>query len=35
VNYGGSLDELNGKRMKDLYKISRVETFVEVRIVYH
>jgi hypothetical protein len=37
---GGSLDELNRRAManlkvKDCYNISRVETFVEVRIVYN
>lgn len=37
---GGSIDELNRRVMgnikaKDLYRIKRVETFVEVRIVYN
>ena len=38
MHLGGTLDELNRKAMmslKDLYRITRVETFVEIRIVYH
>ncbi len=29
------MEEMNKKAIKDLYRITRVETFVEIRIVYH
>ena len=35
MQMGGNVNDMNKKAIKDLYKIARVETFVEIRIVYH